>query len=128
MPIHYTVDIVRGIVRVVMTGVVSPAETLRFLETLAADKTVRQGMPQLLDMRGVQAPPTSADSESVAAGFERLRDRFAGARCAVVVEDPLVFGAIRQFAALAAKAAVEVRPFLDDGEAERWLGLREPLQ
>ena len=128
MPIHYTVDIARGIVRVVMTGIVGPAETLRFLEALAGDPAVRQGMPQLLDMRRVEAPPSSADSESVASGFERLRDRFAGARCAVVVEDPLVFGAIRQFAALAARAAVEVRPFLHDTEAERWLGVRDPLQ
>jgi hypothetical protein len=34
----------------------------------------------------------------------------------------------RQYAALAARAAVEVRPFLDVREAERWLGLPEVLQ
>ena len=111
-----------------MTGIVGPAEILAFLERLAVDPAVRKGMPQLLDITGVHAPPTAAESERVAQGFARLRDRFEGARCAVVVSDPLVFGAIRQFGALAARAAVEVRPFLDAREAERWLGLPELLQ
>ena len=128
MPIRYTIDVARGVVRVVMTGVVEPSETLRFLEQLAADAALRPAMPQLVDFTGVAEPPTAADSESVAQGFARLRHRFEGARCAVVVADPLAFGAIRQFAALALRAAVEVRPFLDVREAERWLGLPEILQ
>lgn len=128
MPIHYEIDIVRGVVRVTMAGMIAPSDTLQFLEKLAADPALRVGMPQLLDFTKVQAPPTAAESESVAQGFARLRHRFEGARCAVVVADPLVFGAIRQFAALAARAMVEVRPFLDSREAERWLGLPEVLQ
>ena len=128
MPIHYAIDVVRGIVRVEMTGAVGATDTLAFLEQLGADPALRRGMPQLLDLRGVAAPPTAAESERVAQGFARLRHRFEGARCAVVVHDPLAFGAIRQFAALAVRAAVEVRPFLDEREAERWLGLPEILQ
>jgi hypothetical protein len=128
VPIHYAIDVVRGIVRVEMTGAVAPTDTLAFLEQLGADPALRRGMPQLVDLRGVAAPPTAAESERVAQGFARLRHRFEGARCAVVVHDPLAFGAIRQFAALAVRAAVEVRPFLDEREAERWLGLPEILQ
>ena len=128
MPIHYTIDVTRGVVRVGMTGVVDPADTLRFLEQLAAEPSLRPAMPQLLDFTRVVAPPTVAESESVAQGFARLRHRFEGVRCAVVVADPLAFGAIRQFAALAARAAVEVRPFLDQREAEQWLALPEALQ
>jgi hypothetical protein len=128
VPIHYAIDVVRGIVRVEMTGAVGPTDTLAFLEQLGADPALRRGMPQLVDLRGVAAPPTAAESERVAQGFARLRHRFEGARCAVVVHDPLAFGAIRQFAALAVRAAVEVRPFLDEREAERWLGLPEILQ
>jgi hypothetical protein len=126
--IHYVIDVARGVVRVSMTGVVGPVETLAFLEDLALEPALRVGMPQLLDMTRVEAPPTAAESESVAQGFARLRSRFEGARCAVVVSDPLVFGAIRQFGALAARAMVEVRPFLDTREAERWLGLPDVLQ
>jgi hypothetical protein len=128
VPIHYSIDVVRGIVRVEMAGEVGPSETLRFLEQLGADPMLRPAMPQLVDFRRVGAPPTAAESESVAQGFARLRHRFEGARCAVVVEDPLAFGAIRQFAALAVRAAVEVRPFLDEREAERWLGMPEVPQ
>ena len=128
MPIHYSIDVVRGVVRVEMIGAVASTETLRFLEQLAADPALRPAMPQLVDLRGVGAPPTASESESVAQGFARLRHRFEGARCAVVVHDPLAFGAIRQVAALAVRAAVEVRPFLDEREAERWLGLPEVLQ
>ncbi len=128
MPIQYVVDVQRGVVRITMTGVVGPTETLGFLERLAVHPALRPAMPQLIDFTQVEAPPTAADSERVAQGFARLRHRFAGARCAVVVADPLMFGAIRQFAALAARASVEVRPFLDAGEAQRWLGLPEILQ
>ena len=128
MPIHYTIDVARGVVRVAMSGIIDPADTLRFLEQLAAEPSLQPAMPQLLDLRRVEAPPTVAESESVAQGFARLRHRFEGARCAVVVADPLAFGAIRQFAAMAARAAVEVRPFLDPREAERWLALPEVLQ
>ena len=127
MPIHYTIDVARGIVRVEMTGVVGPTETVAFLERLGAEPALRPAMPQFLDLRRMLAPPSSADSESVALAFERMRSRFEGARCAVIVADPLVFGAIRQFAALAVRAGVEVRPFLDEREAERWLGLPDPL-
>jgi hypothetical protein len=128
VPITYVIDVVRGVVRVEMTVRVGPAATVGFLQRLALDPLLRPAMPQLVDFTRVVAPPTADESESVAQAFTRLRDRFAGARCAVVVADPLVFGAIRQFAALAARAAVEVRPFLDVREAERWLGLPEVLQ
>jgi hypothetical protein len=126
--IHYVIDIARGIVRIEMTGGVGPGETLQFLERLATEPALRRGMPQLVDFTRVQAPPTAAESERVAQGFARLRHRFEGARCAVVVADPVVFGAIRQFAVLAVRAAVEVRPFLDVREAKRWLGLPDDLQ
>jgi hypothetical protein len=108
-----------------MSGVVQPADTVDFLDRLAADPGLRPGMPQLVDFIGVDTPPTAAESESVADAFARLKSRFEGARCAVVVGDPLMYGAIRQFAALAARAAVDVRPFLDHAAAEHWLGLSE---
>ena len=128
MPIDYTIDVARGIVRVDMRGAVRAIETVAFLERLGAEPALRKAMPQLIDLRRMEAPPTSDDSETVALAFERLRSRFEGARCAVLVADPLVFGAVRQFAALAVRAAVEVRPFLDEREAERWLGFPDPLQ
>ena len=128
MPIRYVIDRVRGIVRVEMTGAPTPEDTVRFLERLAVDPSLRPAMPQLVDFTRVEAPPTADESESVAQAFARLRAHFAGARCAVLVADSLVFGAIRQFAALAVRASVEVRPFLDVREAERWLGLPEVLQ
>jgi hypothetical protein len=128
VPIRHVIDVVRGVVRIEMIGVVGPTETLRFLERLALDPALRPAMPQLVDFTRIVAPPTAGESERVAQAFERLRHRFAGTRCAVVVADPLAFGAIRQFAALAARASVEVRPFLDVRAAERWLGLPEVLQ
>jgi hypothetical protein len=128
VPIHYTIDTVRGLVRVEMRGVVGPGETVEFLERLASDASLGPAMPQLVDFTRVHAPPSAAESESVAQQFSRLRHRFQGARCAVVVADPLMYGAIRQFAALAARALVEVRPFLDPAEAERWLGMPMDLQ
>ena len=126
MPISYAIDAARGIVRIEMTGAIGPADAVMFLERLAIEPALRPAMPQLVDFRRVQAPPTAAESESVANAFARLKWRFEGARCAIVVADPLMYGAIRQFAALAARACVEVRPFLDADAAERWLGVSDP--
>ena len=123
MPIHYAIDIVRGLVVVEMTGDVSAAQTVHFLERLSTDRALRPAMPQLVEMTRADAPPTAHDAESVAEAFTRLRHWFEGARCAVVVADPVMFGAIRQFASLAARAMIEVRPFLDPGEARCWLGV-----
>ena len=121
--IQYSIDARRGVVRIEMAGVVSASDTVEFLERLAEEPELRPGMPQLLDFTQVAAPPTVTDSESVARTFSRLRSRFQGSRCAVIVADPLMYGAIRQFAALAARAGVDVRPFLDRREAEAWLGV-----
>lgn len=126
MPIRYVIDAVKGVVRVEMAGVIGPADTVMFLDRLAAEPTLRPAMPQLVDFTRVEAPPTAAESESVAYAFARLKALFEGARCAVVVADPLMYGAIRQFAALASRARVEVRPFLDADAAEQWLGVGEP--
>jgi len=128
VPIHYAIDGAIGVVYVDMSGAISPAEALMFLERLAVDPGLRPAMPQLVDVTRVHAPPSVAESEAVALGFARLRHRFEGARCAVVVTDPLMFGAIRQFAALATRALVEVRPFLDGREAQQWLGLPDTYE
>lgn len=106
----------------------SPREALRFLERLATDPSLQQAMPQLVDFTGVDSAPTAAESETVAEGFARLRDCFEGARWAVVVSDALVYGAVRQFASMAARASVDVRPFLDWGEARRWLAVPDDFE
>ena len=128
MPIHYAIDRARRVVHIEMSGAVGPIETLEFLERLAADPELRPAMAQLVDFRRVQAAPSLPDSEAVAQGFARLRYRFEGVRCAVLVSDPLMYGAIRQLALLAARAAVDVRPFVDVRGAQRWLGLPEEFE
>jgi hypothetical protein len=128
VPIHYAIDSAIGVVYVDMSGAISPAEVLMFLERLAVDPGLRPAMPQFIDTTRVHAPPSIAESEAVAQGFARLRHRFEGARCAVLVAEALMYGAIRQFAALAARASVGVRPFLDAREAQDWLGLPNDVE
>jgi len=128
VPIHYAIDTALGIVYVDMSGAISPPEVLLFLERLAVDPALRPAMPQLIDVTRVHSSPSVTESEVVAHGFARLRHRFEGARCAVVVTDPLMYGAIRQFAALAARAGVDVRPFLELAEAQAWLGVPDDYQ
>jgi len=123
MPIHYAIDPGHDVVLVEMVGAVGPGEVLAFLERLALEPALRPGMPQLVDCGRMKTPPTVAASESVAEGFARLKPRFGGARCAVVVADALMYGAMRQFSALAMQAAVEVRPFLGVAAARAWLAI-----
>ena len=57
MPISYVIDVLRGVVRVEMTGMVAPAATVGFLQRLALDPRLRPAMPQLVDFTRVVAPP-----------------------------------------------------------------------
>lgn len=126
MPVHYTIDSARGVVVVEMIGSVGAPEVLAFLERLAGEPTFQPGMPLLIDCGRLVSPPTVAGSETVARGLARMTHRFAGTRCAVLVRDALMYGATRQFAALAAPAGFDVRPFLEASAAREWLGVAGP--
>jgi hypothetical protein len=129
VPIGYQIDATRGVVRVAVYEEFSAEEAAAFLESLADDPALSPGMSQLVDLRQAAAPPTVAESERLALTFARFRDHFAGVRCAVIVAHPAMYGAIRQFSALAARAGVDVRPFQDAEAAAEWLrvtGRHEP--
>jgi hypothetical protein len=126
MPVRYTIEPVPGLVRVELSGAVGVEDVRELVAGLARDPALRPGMPQLVDLSELSTPPTAAESEAVANAFGRYRAQFGGARWAVVVTDMFTYGVVRQFAALAIRASIEVRPFLDRGEAERWLGVAVP--
>jgi hypothetical protein len=100
MTVRYTIA-PAGVAHVTMTGVAGPGDVIEFLRALAADPAHRPAVPQLVDMRGVTQAAAVADLERVASAFEQMRPHFAGARCAVVVATPLMFGTVRRFATLA---------------------------
>ena len=129
MPASYEIDAARGVVRITIGDDFTAAEAVGLLERLANDAGLGPGMSQLVDVTRVTAPPTATESENVASALARLGGRFEGARCAVIVAHPAMYGAIRQLAALAARAGVEVRPFNDQLAAAEWLrvgGRRAP--
>lgn len=129
MPVSYAIDAARGVVRITIGDDFTAAEAAALLERLAGDPALVPGMPQLVDLTRVTAAPTATESENLASALARLRGRFEGARCAVIVAHPAMYGAIRQLAALAARAGVEVRPFQDRVAADEWLrgaGRRPP--
>ena len=129
MPVSYEIDAARGVVRITIGDEFTAAEAVALLERLASDPLLSPGMSQLVDLTRMTTPPTVAESENLASALARLRGRFEGARCAVIVAHPAMYGAIRQLAALAARAGVEVRPFNDQVAAGEWLcvgGRRAP--
>jgi hypothetical protein len=108
-----------------MSGVAGVVEVIAVLRAIAADAAFRRSMPQLVDMRGVTQPTSVADLERVAYAVEQLRSEFGGARWAVLVATPAMFGVARQFAVLAERAGVEVAPFVDSALAHEWLGVAQ---
>ena len=123
MPVRYEIE--PPIASLLMEGDVGPGDVVECLSALAADPAHRPGMPQLVDMRAVTRVAQVADHERVAYAFERMREHFAGARCAVVVATPVMFGAVRQFGTLAERAGLDVAPFMEMDEAREWLGVGE---
>lgn len=121
MAIVYCID-ASGLVRITVTGMVSAAEVTDFLETLGADAALRPAAPQLVDLRGMAQAASIADVELIAATYERMTTQFAGARCAMLVGTPVMFGVARQFGTLVERAHVEAAPFTNERDAWEWLG------
>jgi hypothetical protein len=123
VPITYEVDPGAALIRVEASGDVLPRDIFQHLDRLAADPAIGPGVPALVDVRGITRVPTAAEFRTAGQAYGAAgRGRFASSRRAFLVDGMLMFGAVRQLAAAAEPFGVDVRPFLDEGEALAWLG------
>lgn len=122
MPLHHQIDQAAGRIVLRFTGSVTAREIFEYYGTLSADPLFRPNLAVLADCREVTSVPTFDELGVVANTNPRATSMRAGAtRAAVVVSSAWLFGITRQFAVLAEPNGINVVPFYDAQEAERWL-------
>ena len=108
--------------RVVIDDVLDAHEIMRFYATVASDRGFQPGTPFLVDARGVNSVAPLDQLRGTAVEAQRAPAFSAPTKSAALVSSALMFGIVRQWAALSGDGNLETRPFFDEAEALVWLG------
>jgi hypothetical protein len=122
MPVTYSVDVTRRLIRFTLSGTVTPDEMVAALDR-AVNEAGAGRFLVLSDHRALTTPATTAQLQDLVGRLTRYREHVGGSRCAIVTAQPASFGMMRMFSVLAEAVPVEVDVFSDVADAERWLGL-----
>ena len=123
MPITYSVDADRNLVRSIATGVVTNADFRGWTEAIAADAEVSPGMDLLADFREVNRFDVSKACLRDVVQFEAQHERLSYRRRAFVVAQVDVYSLVRVYQALAETDERRLRVFRVSRAALQWLGL-----
>ena len=121
MPLSYTIDTERGIVRITAEGTPSIGDQAKLASQWMRDPAYRKGMPILLDNRLRTEPSDRTHVTEVAQHTARSPELLKGTRCAVVVANDAEFGMTRMFGSLSEERPLVTKPFRDIPSAEHWL-------
>lgn len=124
MPMTYTIDEEKSLVRILGTGRVTDEEMLECISSLRSDPKLEAHMNTLSDMRDIEVGFTSDGVAGMLEIMESTADRRSAARAAIVVGSDLAFGMARM---LEIQATDRLHPsfqvFRDMAAACRWLGV-----
>jgi hypothetical protein len=121
MPIHYQIDLERGMLFIVAEGESTHAERLTAMQAWLNDPDFRPGLQTLADFSEATNVPTLPELEEITAHIRRHADTIGQKKIAIVSTRPVTFGVARQFGALAPGDLLTVRVFKDRDQALAWL-------
>ena len=121
MPISY--DVRQHLVAVEITDDMTAPDILAFYERLAADPRFQPGTPFLVDARGVTSAPPAGPLEATALAAVRAVVFAVSTKSAALVSSEWMYGIVRQWATMSEPGNLVTRPFFDELEARRWLGV-----
>ena len=124
MPMMYTIDEEKSLVRVLGTGRVTDEEMLECVASFRSDGRLEPDMNTLADMRDIEVCFTSDGVAGMLDIMEGTAGRRSAARAAIVVSSDLAFGMARM---LEIQATDRLDPsfqvFRDMAAACQWLGV-----
>ena len=122
MPITYSIDKERKVVRTQSQGVITDAELLAHKAELTNDPDFCPTMIQICDCRGVERFHGTTDGVRAMVEFDKAHaERRAGHRVACVVSGDEMFGMARMYSQRSAGGPQRVGAFRSMNEAELWL-------
>jgi len=121
MPVTYTIDVSRRVIRTRCFGNLTLAEVVDHFRELAEDPACPSQLDVLLDLSGTESLPESDQLMSVTLELGKIRQRVQFGLCAVIAERDALFGMMRIFEVKAEKYFRELQVFRVATEAEKWL-------
>ena len=127
MPVHARIDATARLLVVEEIDDVSHDERLDAMRRWIADPGFRPDLDTLLDLTSARSAPSLSELRGMLAFDNQRRHEIGFVRIAVVTNQPVVYGAFRQFQALAESnnAPFELRLFSERQTALAWLRPRD---
>jgi hypothetical protein len=121
MPVTYTIDTRRRIIRTVCSGAVTLDEVIAHFRQLGEDPVCAGQLDVLLDVSGMETLPKGHQFGAIKSAISRIREKVQFGACAIVATRDAVFGMMRMFEVIAGDYFRAVRVFRTLSEAEAWV-------
>jgi hypothetical protein len=121
MPVVYTIDKRRGIIRTRCYGFVTLPEVIYHFGALASDPDCPSRLDVVLDLSDMTSLPSDEKLKAVTDEIRGIRDRVVFGACAIVASSDPLFGTARVFEVLAARSFQATGVFRSPEDAEEWL-------
>lgn len=121
MPVTHAVDQDAGVVRLVLSGVLTAADMVGAVQAVLADLEPGRRYDVLSDHRGLVEPATREQLLQLSDFLGSRGSPFHDRRWAVIVGSQASYGMIRLLSVHLESVPIWVAPFHDAAEAEAWL-------
>ena len=121
MPVEYTLDASRCLIRTRFAGPVTFDEVIGHLRELETHPDLPERVDVLLDFGELTGLPDGQQVRTVASEIGKLRPRIELRRCAIFAPRDVLYGIGRMFEMVSEPHFGETQVFRSLAEAERWL-------
>ena len=120
MPVIYSIDYEKKIIRTTCTEPIDEYEVTRHFEELENDNTCPEKLDVLLDLSKIKSIPEAFQLRTISnkiINFTKIQFR----NCAIVTSSNVMYGMFRMFAVFVEKRFQVIEVFRNYSEAEFWL-------
>ena len=121
MPVTYTIDKPRGLIRTRCFGLVTLPEVIAHFRELEMDEQCPTRLDVILDLTDTTSLPSIEELQAMTEKIGQLRKSIRFGACAIVVGSDAWFEAAQVFELLAARNFSATKIFREVGAAETWL-------
>ena len=121
MPVTYTIDTQKRVIRTRCMGMVTFAEVVEHFHALERDPECGEGLDVLLDVSEVNSLPDASQIRAVALELKKIQKNVKFGACAIVAARDALFGMLRMFEVMAQEYFRVICVFRATNEAEAWL-------
>lgn len=125
MPVTYSIDAGRKMIRTTCSGALTFAEVMEHFRSLSADPACSGPLDVLLDVSETRTLPNARQIQTVGDTLGTIRRKAQFGACAVVARSDALYGMMRMFEVLAGEHFRVIEVFRKAAEADSWLATQQ---